>query len=75
MPLTLPAMTAAAAQAIAAARQGDIDNRVTGSIGDGPIVGARLRVYSQSGQMLRNITVDTADYDTTISTPGQATTL
>ncbi|MBT8131739.1 MAG: hypothetical protein KJO35_05665, partial [Gammaproteobacteria bacterium] len=50
----------------------EIDNRVTGSIGDGPIVGARLRVTTRTGELLNETTISTADFDTTIRTRGNS---
>ncbi len=48
----------------------DIENQISGSIGDGPIVGARLRVFNNSGELLHELTSDSADYDITIRTQG-----
>jgi hypothetical protein len=49
-----------------------IDNRVTGSVGDGPIVGARIRVLSNNGTLLMETeSSDTADYDVVIRTQGR----
>jgi hypothetical protein len=48
------------------------ETRVTGSVGDGPIVGARLRVFSSSGQLLQESSSNsTADYDIVIKTQGK----
>jgi hypothetical protein len=52
--------------------EGLTENRVTGSVGDGPIVGARLRVFSKSGELLMEAdSSSTADYDITIKTQGK----
>jgi hypothetical protein len=49
-----------------------INNRLTGSVGDGPIVNARIRVYANSGALLHTTTSgDDADYDLTVKTPGK----
>jgi len=45
-----------------------IDNRVTGSIGDGPIVGARVRVFDKSLALLQESVNNSADYDIRIKT-------
>lgn len=48
---------------------GTTENHVTGSVGDGPIVGARLRVFARNGALLTETTSgDTADYDLVITT-------
>jgi hypothetical protein len=45
--------------------------RVVGSVGDGPIVNARLRVFSKSGQLLMETrSSSTADYDLNVRTAG-----
>jgi hypothetical protein len=60
------------ASAIADARYGTTDNHVTGSVGDGPIVNARLRVRSSSGQLLQETySSSTADYDINVKTQGK----
>ena len=46
----------------------EIDNRVTGSIGDGPIVGARVRVFDKSLALLQESVNNSADYDIRIKT-------
>jgi hypothetical protein len=46
----------------------EIDNRVTGSIGDGPIVGARVRIFDKSVALLQESINDSADYDIRIKT-------
>jgi hypothetical protein len=52
--------------------QAVVENRVTGSVGDGPIVGARIRVRAKSGSMLEEFTSSsTADYDVVIKTKGR----
>jgi hypothetical protein len=49
-----------------------VDNHVTGSVGDGPIVGARLRVHSNSGQLLLETeSSGSADYDINVKTKGR----
>jgi hypothetical protein len=46
--------------------------RVVGSVGDGPIVNARLRVFSNSGQLLMEArSSSTADYDLNVRTAGR----
>jgi hypothetical protein len=46
--------------------------RVVGSVGDGPIVNARLRVFSSSGQLLMEArSSSTADYDLNVRTAGR----
>jgi hypothetical protein len=46
--------------------------RVVGSVGDGPIVDARLRVFSNSGQQLMETrSSSTADYEITVRTQGR----
>jgi hypothetical protein len=46
-------------------------NRVTGSVGDGPIVGARIRMYSRRGDMFQEFTSSsTAEYDVLIRARG-----
>jgi hypothetical protein len=46
--------------------------RVVGSVGDGPIVNARLRVFSKSGQLLTETrSSNTADYDLNVRTAGR----
>ncbi len=47
-----------------------IDNQVTGSVGDGPIVGARLRVFDKSGWFMEQFSLSGADYDIRIKTQG-----
>jgi hypothetical protein len=45
---------------------------VGGSVGDGPIVNARLRVFSNSGDLLMTTSSDnTADYSLSIRTQGR----
>jgi hypothetical protein len=45
---------------------------IVGSVGDGPIVNARLRVYSNSGQLLTETrSSSTADYSITVKTQGR----
>lgn len=52
--------------------QAVVENRVTGSVGDGPIVGARIRVRANSGSLLEEFTSSsTADYDVVIKTKGR----
>jgi hypothetical protein len=49
-----------------------VTTRIVGSVGDGPIVNARLRVYSNSGQMLTETrSSNTADYSITVKTQGR----
>jgi hypothetical protein len=49
-----------------------IENRVTGSVGDGPIVGARGVVRAVSGAEILSFSSDaTASYDVTIKTQGK----
>lgn len=49
-----------------------VDNHVTGSVGDGPIVGARLRVRANNGALLMETESSaTADYDINIKTQGK----
>jgi hypothetical protein len=49
-----------------------VENRVTGSVGDGPIVGARIRVRARSGSLLEEFSSSsTADYDVVIKTQGR----
>lgn len=49
-----------------------VENHVTGSVGDGPIVGARLRVFASNGALLTEATSgDSADYDLVIKTQGR----
>jgi len=49
-----------------------IDMHVTGSVGDGPVVGARIRVFSNTGAVLmESESSSTADYDLTIKTQGK----
>ena len=46
--------------------------RVVGSVGDGPIVDARLRVFTNSGQLLMETrSSSTADYDLSVRTAGR----
>jgi hypothetical protein len=46
--------------------------RVVGSVGDGPIVNARMRVFSNSGQLLMETrSSSTADYDINVRTAGR----
>lgn len=46
--------------------------RVTGSVGDGPIVNARLRVFTNSGELLLEAgSNNTADYDLTVRARGR----
>ncbi len=48
-----------------------VENRVTGSVGDGPIVGARLRVRTRNGDLLmESESSQSADYDLVIKTRG-----
>jgi hypothetical protein len=45
---------------------------VGGSVGDGPVVGARLRMFSSSGELLHETSSDnTADYSLSIRTQGR----
>jgi hypothetical protein len=49
-----------------------VENHITGSVGDGPIVGARVQVRTNSGELLEEFeSTDTADYDVTIRTQGK----
>jgi hypothetical protein len=49
-----------------------VENRVTGSVGDGPIVGARIRVRAKSGSLLEEFnSSSTADYDVVVKTQGR----
>ena len=49
-----------------------VENHVTGSVGDGPIVGARLRVFASNGAQLAETTSGSnADYNLTIKTQGK----
>lgn len=49
-----------------------VEHRATGSVGDGPIVGARLRVRANSGKLLmESESSGDADYDITIKTKGK----
>ena len=49
-----------------------VDNHVTGSVGDGPIVGARLRIRANNGALLMETESSaTADYDINIKTQGR----
>ena len=46
--------------------------QVAGSVGDGPIVNARLRVFSNTGELLLETSSNgTADYDLTVSARGR----
>jgi len=46
-----------------------IDNNITGSVGDGPIVGAAMRVLRNDGDVLDEFVSDTfADFDITVTT-------
>jgi len=48
-----------------------VESRIVGSVGDGPIIDARLRVFSNTGEELEKTWSDsTADYDLTIRTRG-----
>jgi hypothetical protein len=48
------------------------ETRVTGSVGDGPIVNARLRVFANNGKLLGTSTSSaTADYDVKVKTQGK----
>jgi hypothetical protein len=48
-----------------------VDNHVTGSVGDGPIVGARIKVLNRSGKLLMEThSSSTADYDVNIKAKG-----
>jgi outer membrane biosynthesis protein TonB len=50
-----------------------VENRVTGSVGDGPIVGARLRVRSNTGNvLLESESSQSADYDLVIKARGNS---
>jgi hypothetical protein len=45
-----------------------VKHRVSGSVGDGPIVGARIRVYANSGLLLQEtVSSITADYELTVN--------
>ncbi len=49
-----------------------IDNEVTGSVGDGPVVGANLKFYNKYGSLLNSNTSDeTAGYNVTIREKGK----
>lgn len=49
-----------------------VENHITGSVGDGPIVGARIRVRSKSGAVLMETSSsETADYDLVVNTQGK----
>ena len=49
-----------------------IDTHVTGSVGDGPVVGARIRVFTNTGAtLMQTESSDSADYDLTIKTQGK----
>jgi len=49
-----------------------IETHVTGSVGDGPVVGARIRVLANTGALLfETESSDSADYDLTIKTQGK----
>ena len=46
-----------------------IEHHITGSVGDGPIVGARIRVRSKSGTVVaQSSSSETADYDLVVET-------
>lgn len=48
-----------------------IDNHITGSVGDGPVVGATLQVLSKNNDVLKEFVSDsTATFDTTIKAKG-----
>jgi hypothetical protein len=48
------------------------ESQVTGSVGDGPITGARMRVLASNGKVLMETESSlTADYDLTIKTQGR----
>jgi hypothetical protein len=51
----------------------DVDNRVTGSVGDGPIVGARIACAPTRPAMLLSefTSSSTADYDVVVKTQGK----
>jgi hypothetical protein len=54
----------------------EVENHVTGSVGDGPIVNARVRVFASNGALLRETTSSgSADYDLVIKTQGKNYTL
>jgi hypothetical protein len=49
-----------------------VENHVTGSVGDGPIINARVRVFGNSGVMLMEASSsDQADYDMVVRTQGR----
>ena len=48
-----------------------VENVVSGSVGDGPIVGARVRVFTKNGsQLLQTTSTESADYNLTVKTQG-----
>ena len=48
-----------------------VEHHVSGSVGDGPIVGARIRVYANSGLLMQETESSiTADYELTVNTRG-----
>ena len=50
----------------------DEDIQITGSVGDGPIVGAAMRVLANDGTVLAELNSgSTADYDVTVKTKGK----
>ncbi|MEE4185438.1 MAG: fibronectin type III domain-containing protein [Gammaproteobacteria bacterium] len=48
----------------------EIPSIISGSIGDGPIEGAQLQVYSNNGQLLEQFDDTPADYEITITASG-----
>ena len=54
--------------------QGDVvvENQISGSVGDGPVVGARVLVHGKSGVLLSESTSSqTADYNVVVKTQGK----
>ena len=52
----------------------EINNNVTGSVGDGPVVGASMRIRRKDGQVLEEFVSDTtADFDVTEIDPATVT--
>ena len=50
---------------------GDIENQLTGSVGDGPVAGSSMRVRRNDAEVLEEFTSDTyADYEALVKTKG-----
>lgn len=72
--LTLPLVLAGCltdGEVVEEAASDEVDVRLTGSVGDGPIVGAAMRVLAKDGTLLKEFDSDTtAEYDVNVKTRG-----